>query len=125
MTRGLQEHNYTVQYMWHGKQIHTRLVLKGIDHETGQVCCLQSHCKLNKQQPILYFAQLEFTYCGYCHLKRVVRLFVRFQQAVVTGSSDSKEFAWARSLGWEDPLEEGMASHSSILAWKIPMDGGA
>ena len=24
------------------------------------------------------------------------------------------------SLGWEDPLEEGMASHSSILAWKIP-----
>ena len=27
-----------------------------------------------------------------------------------------------RSLGWEDPLEEGMATHSSILAWKIPMD---
>ena len=30
-----------------------------------------------------------------------------------------------RSLGWEDPLEEGMATHSSILAWRIPMDGGA
>ena len=27
-----------------------------------------------------------------------------------------------QSLGWEDPLEEGMASHSSILAWRIPMD---
>ena len=27
-----------------------------------------------------------------------------------------------RSLGWEDPLEEGMATHSSILAWRIPMD---
>ena len=25
-----------------------------------------------------------------------------------------------RSLGWEDPLEEGVATHSSILAWKIP-----
>ena len=25
-----------------------------------------------------------------------------------------------RSLGWEDPLEEGMATHSSILAWRIP-----
>ena len=25
-----------------------------------------------------------------------------------------------RSLGWEDPLEEGMAAHSSTLAWKIP-----
>ena len=27
---------------------------------------------------------------------------------------------WAQSLGWEDPLEEGMATHSSILAWRIP-----
>ena len=26
---------------------------------------------------------------------------------------------WVRSLGWEDPLEEGMAAHSSILAWRI------
>ena len=29
---------------------------------------------------------------------------------------------WVPSLGWEDPLEEGMAIHSSILAWRIPMD---
>ena len=27
---------------------------------------------------------------------------------------------WVQSLGWEDPLEEGMASHFSILAWRIP-----
>ena len=27
---------------------------------------------------------------------------------------------WVRSLGWEDPLEEDVAPHSSILAWKIP-----
>ena len=32
---------------------------------------------------------------------------------------------WVRSLGWEDPLEEGMATHSSILACRIPMDRGA
>ena len=30
-----------------------------------------------------------------------------------------------QSLGWEDPLEEGMANHSGILAWRIPMDRGA
>ena len=30
-----------------------------------------------------------------------------------------------RALGWEDPLEEGMATHSSILAWRIPMVWGA
>ena len=27
---------------------------------------------------------------------------------------------WVQSLGWEDPLEEGMATHSTILAWRIP-----
>ena len=27
---------------------------------------------------------------------------------------------WVQSLGWEDALEEGMATHSSILAWRIP-----
>ena len=32
---------------------------------------------------------------------------------------------WVQSLGWEDPLEEGMATHSNILAWQIPMDRGA
>ena len=29
-----------------------------------------------------------------------------------------------QSLGWEDSLEEGMATHSSILAWRIPLDKG-
>ena len=32
---------------------------------------------------------------------------------------------WVPSLGWEDALEKGMATHSSILAWRIPMDRGA
>ena len=31
---------------------------------------------------------------------------------------------WVRSLGWEDLLEKEMAPHSSILAWKNPMDRG-
>ena len=42
-----------------------------------------------------------------------------------TGDSDSKESACSagdqiKSLGWEDSLEKGMATHSSILAWGIP-----
>ena len=32
---------------------------------------------------------------------------------------------WDQYLGWEDPLEEGMAAYSSILAWRIPMDKDA
>jgi len=27
---------------------------------------------------------------------------------------------WVRSMGWEDPLEKGLATHCSILAWRIP-----
>ena len=27
---------------------------------------------------------------------------------------------WVQSLGWEDPMKEGMATHSNILAWRIP-----
>jgi len=32
---------------------------------------------------------------------------------------------WVQPLGQEDPLQEGMAAHTSILAWRIPMDRGA
>ena len=32
---------------------------------------------------------------------------------------------WVRSLGWENPQEEEMATHSSILAWEIPWTEGA
>ena len=39
--------------------------------------------------------------------------------------SPAMQETWVQSLGWEDPLEEGMASHSSILAWRIPIDRGA
>ena len=31
---------------------------------------------------------------------------------------------WVRSLGWEDLLDEGKATHSSIHAWRVPMDRG-
>ena len=30
---------------------------------------------------------------------------------------------WVQSLGWEDPLKKEMATHSNILAWKIPWTG--
>ena len=42
-----------------------------------------------------------------------------FVAQVVKNLPAMKE-AWVRSLGWEDPLEEGMATHSSVLAWRVP-----
>ena len=32
----------------------------------------------------------------------------------------AKQETWVQSLGWEDPVEKDMATHSSILAWEIP-----
>ena len=32
---------------------------------------------------------------------------------------------WVQSLGWEDPLEEGTATHSSIIDWRVVIDRGA
>ena len=35
-------------------------------------------------------------------------------------SSEPRSYLQCRSLGWEDPLEKGTATHSSILAWSVP-----
>ena len=49
-----------------------------------------------------------------CHFKRA-SLVVQ----LVKNPPAMRE-TWVRSLGWEDPLEQGKAAHSSILAWRIP-----
>ena len=40
--------------------------------------------------------------------------------AQLVKNSPAMQETWVRSLGWEDHLEEGMAIHSSIFAWRIP-----
>ena len=36
-----------------------------------------------------------------------------------------QSLGWDDPLGWKDPVVKGTATHSSILAWRIPMDRGA
>ena len=51
-----------------------------------------------------------------------------FQYSLASLVAQTMWETWVRSLGWEDPLgwvyplEKGMAAHSSILGWRIPMD---
>ena len=45
--------------------------------------------------------------------------------AQLAKSLPSVQETWVPSLGWEDPMEKGMATHSSILAWRIPWNGVA
>ena len=73
--------------------------------------------------------------CLFACKKNIFRIYVYMCVSVYhlkvfflpSGGSNSKESTcnvdtWVQSLGWEDPLGKGMATHSSILAWRIPMD---
>ena len=52
-------------------------------------------------------------------MKTLVELIVVLVIKNQPANAETKE-TWVQSLGQEDPLEEGMATHSSILAWRIP-----
>ena len=52
-------------------------------------------------------------------------MFLGFPVAQSVKNPPAMWETWILSLGWEDPLEEGMATPSSVLAWRIPMDRGA
>ena len=52
-----------------------------------------------------------------------LRLVTGYQPSLVAQlvkNLPAMQETWVQSLGWEDPLEKGLASHSSIFAWRIP-----
>ena len=51
---------------------------------------------------------------------RVSTMFMGFLVAQMVKRLPAMWETWVRSLGWDDPLEKEMATHSSILAWRIP-----
>ena len=48
--------------------------------------------------------------------------YVDFLVSQTVKNAPAMQETWIQSLGWEDPLEKQRATHSSILAWGIPMD---
>ena len=72
--------------------------------------------RMNKQQgPTVVHRELHSISYNKPQWKRISK---RMYQMVKNPPAVWK--TWARSLGWDDPLEEGMATHSSMLAWRIP-----
>ena len=65
-----------------------------------------SHMHLSKEQVFYYLASM---YRASLVAQTVKNLSAMWE-------------TWIRSLSWKDPLEEGLATHSSILAWRIPLD---
>jgi len=64
-----------------------------------------------------YFHFTKYTSCSL--LFPVSSLLWGFPDGSVVKNPPAKQEMWVRSLGWEDPLEKKMATHSSILAWEI------
>ena len=58
------------------------------------------------------------------HFSEVGTVFWSFPGGSVVKNLPAMQEMQVQSLGQEDPLEEGMATHSSILAWRIPIDRG-
>ena len=70
---------------------------------------------------IIYHSFLFFSHRG--HDRVLSRVPCAIQWVLIINSYQL--YKWVLSLGWEDPLEEGVATHFSNLAWRIPMDRGA
>ena len=54
-----------------------------------------------------------------------IRVLKAFLVAQLVKDLPAVRDTWVRSLSWEDPLEEVLATPSSILVWRIPLDRGA
>ena len=65
-------------------------------------------------------AVLEIKKLHYCTLYCAVWYWASLVAQLVKNPPAMRE-TWVRFLGWEDPLEKGKATHSSILAWRIPL----
>ena len=56
----------------------------------------------------------------YIYIHFHILFYYGLLQAQMVKNLPAMQETWVRLLGWEDTLEEGMATHSSILAWRIP-----
>ena len=70
----------------------------------------------NKDTKLL-FSPLSFTF--FFRKIKIIQFHLHNVAQLVKNPPAMQE-TWVQSLGWEDPLEKGKATHSSILAWRIP-----
>ena len=63
---------------------------------------------------------LRFRFLLSASVKILLSLEQGFPMAQLVKNPPAMRETWVQSLGWEDPLEKGKATHSSILAWRIP-----
>ena len=109
------------------KEMATHLILPGVSHRQRSLegCIVHGIAKKldlteHPWLQLVFLPMLKAQVIPYCDMYIWMRirlvwgpLFMVYQEA------------WVQSLSWKDSLEEGTATHSSIPAWRIPMDSGA
>ena len=72
---------------------------------------------------IFFFHSSVDEHVGYSHVMAVVNIAamnIQLPMQLSQQSLTAVQETWVQSLGWEDPLEKEMATHSNILVWRIP-----
>ena len=83
--------------------------------------CITEIWLVRLRKRIFNFIRLYLIYALQLHIASIWASLV----AQLVKNPPSMQKTWVQSLGWENSMEEAMATHSSILAWRIPTDRGA
>ena len=57
--------------------------------------------------------------------KAIIDMYDPISSFFIKKNPPAMQETWVQSLGWDDPLKEGMTNHATIPAWRIPMDRGS
>ena len=117
-------------YLWH---IHTMEYYMPIKTDELKNILLPAamwmHYRVVQNKIIL----IEYTLCAHIYMKfKILKnktmdcfIYGSTMVAQMVKNPPAMRETWVWSLGWEDPLEKGIATHSSILSWRIPIDRGS
>ena len=107
------------------ERLHFHFSLSCIGEGNGNP--LQCSCLENPRDMEAWWAAVYGVAQSWTRLKRFSSRMASLEASLVAQivkNLPAMRETWVQSLGWEDPLEEGMAIPSNILAWRIPMDRG-
>ena len=132
MSGSLRPHGLSMEFSGQNTGVGSRSLLQGIFPTQGSNLGLP-HCRrilyqLSHKGSPLYVQQVIITEDWINSVKVDYKWFFTSLVAQLVKNPPAMQETWVQSLGWEDPLEEGMETHSSILVWTIPQTeepGGA
>ena len=104
-------------------------IIYKVNTQQGPTVCIYPYADMSELYPYAIQYTNHSLYPVISHNKNIKTIKNKYIYICITGASlvaqtvknpPAMQKTWVQSLGWKDPLEKGMAVHSSILAWRIP-----